>query len=173
MAAQFAPTAPCAILGGALHPAPECAAAQQSRPTTRPLRWRTRMVQCAAPPSPWRGCAGTLPAAAVGEDHRFRQSAAIRRGWPPANPATVTGRNGCPGRPGQSPPANGHDTIEGGSTQVAGSSAPAWSAGARCPLSDFARDDDRSEHTYGGPSGRRCGTLLLYPLFELFDLGFW
>jgi hypothetical protein len=30
----------------------------------------------------------------------------------------------------------------------------------------------RSEHTYGGRSGRRCCTLLLYSLFDSFELGF-
>ena len=30
----------------------------------------------------------------------------------------------------------------------------------------------RTEHTYGGPLGRRSCTLLLYPLFDLFELRF-
>ena len=29
-----------------------------------------------------------------------------------------------------------------------------------------------SEHTYGGPTGRRCCTFLLYSLFESFEFGF-
>ena len=30
----------------------------------------------------------------------------------------------------------------------------------------------RSEHTYGGPAGRRCCTFLLYSLFDIFELCF-
>ena len=33
-------------------------------------------------------------------------------------------------------------------------------------------DDARSEHTYGGPLGRRCCTFLLYSLFEPFEFRF-
>jgi len=35
------------------------------------------------------------------------------------------------------------------------------------------RDGRRSEHTYGGPLGRRCGTLRLYPPFDLFESYLW
>ena len=35
-----------------------------------------------------------------------------------------------------------------------------------------AGEGSRSEHTYGGPTGRRCCTFLLYSLFESFELCF-
>ena len=35
-----------------------------------------------------------------------------------------------------------------------------------------AGEGARSEHTYGGPTGRRCCTFLLYSLFESFEFRF-
>ncbi len=40
------------------------------------------------------------------------------------------------------------------------------------PASSPRQRKNQSEHTYGGPSGRRCCTLLLYSLFDLFELCF-
>jgi hypothetical protein len=46
-------------------------------------------------------------------------------------------------------------------------------SGIRCPASSLARGEAaRFEYTYGGLSGRRCCTFLLYSLFALFEFGF-
>jgi hypothetical protein len=42
----------------------------------------------------------------------------------------------------------------------------------RCPANSPSWETCPIEHTYGGPTGRRCCTFLLYSLFELFEFRF-
>ncbi len=106
-------------------------------------------------------------AAGSGSDRQDGHSAR-----PPANAATVTGRNGPPrGRVVTRRQSHGTDEagVCPGNRLTNAGSAP----GTRCPASNPSPGEDaRSEHTYGGPTGRRCCTFLLYPLFESFELRF-
>ncbi len=65
-------------------------------------------------------------------------------------------------------------------TGTVGGDLPRWQADRHQPGSPgsgvlpaaLAREDDRSEHTFGGPGGPGCGTSLLYSLFDLFGFHF-
>ena len=156
-------------LGGAPR-LPECAAAQQSRPTTR-LAHREGGRRSA----PWPGCPGRAPGTAL-PCIEIAASATIGGHSDAADhlqtPQQPTPQTHSTRARQRTPQPGGHACDHGGFSLA---STPPDSPGAdkAAPHASSRRPGPHwSEHTYGGPSGRRCGTLLLYPLFELFDLGF-
>jgi hypothetical protein len=86
-----------------------------------------------------------------------------------ANAATVTGGKGPPGEPGGGQVARVTEPMRRVFAQVTG-----WPARLEANVGPPAPSwgNIRSEHTYGGPLGRRCCTLLLYCLFDLFEFRF-
>jgi hypothetical protein len=87
-----------------------------------------------------------------------------------ANATTVTGRNGPPGGPGRDQAARVTGATRLGFAQVTGLPAPVQRPEPGVLPAPTAGEHARSEHTYGGPPGRRCCAFLLYPLFEPFEL---
>ena len=76
-------------------------------------------------------------------------------------------------KPGGDAGGRCHGTDETGRfAQVTGLTNAGSASGIRCPASSPRQGRCRFEYTYGGPSGRRCCTLLLYCLFDLFEFRF-
>ncbi len=65
-----------------------------------------------------------------------------------------------------------HSTDEAVNAQATGWPAPVQQLEADIGPAARSRGKSPSEHTYGGPPGRRCCTLLLYYLFDLFEFRF-
>jgi hypothetical protein len=118
--------------------------------------------------------------------HQRTRGLAIRRGplgvdqtvWDAASAAralakaaTAAGRNRPPGGAGSDQMAKVTGPMRRGFAQVTGLTIAGSAPGTRCPASSPAGTRCRSEHTYGGPPGRRCCTLLLYSVFDLFEFG--
>ena len=89
-----------------------------------------------------------------------------------ANAATVTAGKGPAGEPGGDQVARVTEPMRRVFAQVTGWPAPVQHLQADVGPAAPSWGNIRSEHTYGGPLGRRCCTFLLYSLFELFELGF-
>jgi hypothetical protein len=89
-----------------------------------------------------------------------------------ANAATVTGRNGPPGGPGGDQVARVTKPMSWRFAQVRGWPSPIQRLTSGACQQPQPGQGTRPEHTYGGPSDRRCCTFLLYPLFEPFEFCF-